>query len=471
MIWKIARKEFIEALRDKRFFVSGLIVLALLLTALALGWKHSRDLEREHTAAQAASERQWLNQGEKSPHSGAHYGVYAFKPQMPLSFVDRGIESFTGSAVWLEAHKQNDFRYRPASDQTALTRFGELTAALVLQILLPLLIILLAFNAFAGERESGTLRQVLSLGVEPAQLAFGKVLGLSAVLGLLLVPAVLIGVIALNSANFDQNFSVWRIILMTFGYLLYLGIFVAVSLAVSARAQTSRFALLALLGFWIVGCLILPRVATDLARRVYPTPSAMQFANEMENDIKNGGDSHSPSDKRLAELKIETMRKYNVARLEDLPVNFDGIALQAGEDYSNQVFDEHYGELWTRFLQQDKLRQAAAVVAPVLAVGSLSRGLAGTDFAQQKDFAVAAENHRRDLIRTINNHVIAKVKYGDTKYVVGQELWGQVKEFEYAAPNTSEVLRQQTVSLAVLGLWFAAAVAALLWAVRTMKVQ
>lgn len=471
MVWKIARKEFVEAARDKRFFVSALIIAALLLTALALGWKHSVEREREHTAAQAASERQWLNQGEKSPHSGAHYGVYAFKPQMPLSFVDRGIESFTGSAVWLEAHKQNDFRYRPAADQTALVRFGELTAALVLQILLPLLIILLSFNAFAGERESGTLRQVLSLGVEPAQLAFGKVLGVAMMLGVLLIPAVIVAVVALNSANLDQSSGLWRIILLTLGYLLYLGIFAAISLAVSARAKTARFALLALLGFWIVSCLIVPRVATDLARRAYPTASALQFANEVENDIKNGADSHNPTDKRLAELKVETMKKYNVSRLEDLPVNFDGIALQAGEDYGNQVFDEHYGELWNRFLQQDKLRQTAAIAAPVLAVGSFSRALAGTDFAQQRDFAVAAEQHRREMIRTINNHVVAKVKYGDTKYVADQELWGQVKEFEYAAPPTAKVLQQQTVSVAILCLWFAAAVAALLWAVKTMKVQ
>ncbi len=90
------------------------------------------------------SRQQWLNQGAKGLHSAAHYGVYAFKPQMPLSFIDRGVEAYTGAAVWLEAHKQNDFRYRPAQDQTAVARFGELTAATVLQILLPL------FNNFAG---------------------------------------------------------------------------------------------------------------------------------------------------------------------------------------------------------------------------------------------------------------------------------------------------------------------------------
>jgi ABC-2 type transport system permease protein len=470
MVWKIARKEFREAVRDKRFLVSALIVGGLLLASLALGFKHNVEREREHRAAQDATERQWLDQGEKSPHGAAHYGVYAFKPQMPLAFVDRGIESFTGSAVWLEAHKQNDFRYRPAQDQTSLTRFGELTAALVLQILLPLLIVLLTFNAFAGERESGTLRQVLSLGIRPPQLAFGKILGLTALLALLLIPAAVIGSIALSAADWDADFSLSRLILMSAGYLLYLGVFVAVSLAVSARAASSRFALLALLGFWIVSCLILPRAATDIVRRVYPTPSAMEFASRIESDIKNGADSHNPADRRLAELKIETMRKYGVQKLEDLPVNFDGIALQAGEDYGNQVFDRHYGDLWNRFAEQDSLRQATAIFAPVLAVSSVSRGLAGTDFAQQRDFAAAAENHRRLLIRTINDHVLREVRYGDSKYTIGRELWAQVPDFQYSAPAAANVLREQTTSIAVLLFWFVGSMLLLLQSVKKMKV-
>lgn len=470
MIYKIARKEFIETLRDKRFFVSAFIVGGLLLASLALGWQHSREVQRQHRLAQEMTQKQWLEQGAKAPHSAAHYGVYAFKPQMPLSFVDRGIESYTGVAVWLEAHKQNDFRYRPAQDQTALARFGELTAATVLQILLPLLIILLAFNAFAGERENGTLRQVLSLGVSAKSLAFGKILGLSGVLALLLVPAVVVGVIALNLTGADASFNFARFLVMTLGYLLYLGIFVAVSLAVSAQAASSRVALLVLLGFWIFSCLIAPRVATDLARRINPTPSALEFTTQMETEIKNGTDGHNPSDKRLADLKTEMMQKYGVSKLEDLPVNFDGIALQAGEDFGNQVFDEHYGELWTAFENQDKVRQISAVVAPQLAVASLSRGLAGTDFTQHRSFAVAAENHRRMLIKTINDDVMNNAKYGDTKYTADATLWQKVPEFQYAAPETMTILKQQSGGILVLFGWFIASLLLMIWATAKIRI-
>jgi len=165
------------------------------------------------------------------------------------------------------------------------------------------------------------------------------------------------------------------------------------------------------------------------------------------------------------------MQKYGVGRLEDLPVNFAGLSLQASEDYGNQVFDKHYGNLWDAFIRQDKVRQWSAVFTPLLAASSLSRGLAGTDFAQHRDFAHAAENHRRLLIRTVSEDVTQNSRYGDTTYTAGADLWAKVPEFQYAAPGTAWVVKQQIGSLVILALWFAVSVLVMLWAVSRMKAQ
>jgi len=137
-------------------------VFALLIAAVGSGVRYQRALAAERASAQAAENARWLGQGQKNPHSAAHYGLYAFKPASPLTAIDQGIEPFVGVSVRLEAHTMNDFMHRPAQDGTALARFGELTAALTLQVLLPLLIVLFAFGAFSAERERGTLRQLLA---------------------------------------------------------------------------------------------------------------------------------------------------------------------------------------------------------------------------------------------------------------------------------------------------------------------
>lgn len=99
MITTIACKEMTEMLRDGRFRWSAAITAGLLLGAFALGWQHYREVRQQHEAARRATRAQWLNQGEKNPHSAAHYGVYAFKPKMPLSLVDRGVDPYVGVAA------------------------------------------------------------------------------------------------------------------------------------------------------------------------------------------------------------------------------------------------------------------------------------------------------------------------------------------------------------------------------------
>lgn len=197
MLWSIARKELTVALRDGRVIWSAVIFAVMLLAALASAAQRYAVISTERAAAQAIVDEQWKNQGEKNPHAAAHYGVYAFKPVTPLSFFDTGINSFTGVSIWLEAHKQNLAEGEPARDATAIARFGELTAAFTLQMLLPLLLILLAFASFAGEREQGTLRQVMSMGASPVDLLFGKALGSLAAAGLFIGPIVVLSLIGL----------------------------------------------------------------------------------------------------------------------------------------------------------------------------------------------------------------------------------------------------------------------------------
>jgi ABC-2 type transport system permease protein len=345
-------------------------------------------------------------------------------------------------------------------------RFGELTAATVLQLLLPLLIILLSFAAFAGEREQGTLRQLLSLGVPVKALAWGKALGIAGALCVLIVPAALLGVVALalTSENGMLEASAARLGWMLASYLLYFGIFIGFSLAVSARARSAQFALLALLAGWIINGLIAPRALADLARVAFPTPSAFAFQQAIDRDMK--GDGHDLNEA----LKRRVLAEYKVSRVEELPVNFAGLSLQESEVHGNAIFDRHFSVLWNTYEQQDRLKQTAGIMAPMLAISSLSRGLAGTDFAQHRDFAQAAEQYRRLFIKQMNDDMTYHAGKQDFTYLAHPAVWASVPDFKYEAPATSWVLRQQRISLALLALWFMAAVFIALLATRRMRI-
>lgn len=99
---------------------------------------------------------------------------------LAIEFFRPGVLNYEGVAIWLEAHKQNFATGRPADDMTPLARFGELSLGFVFQALVPLVLILMAYAAFARERETGTLRLLLATGMAPGQLFVGKFLRLGA---------------------------------------------------------------------------------------------------------------------------------------------------------------------------------------------------------------------------------------------------------------------------------------------------
>lgn len=456
MIGAVAGKELRQAVRDRRLVWTAGIVLVLLAVAVLVGWQAQAENARQVAAARQADRAAWLDQGPRGPHSAAHFGQYAFKPTSPLSWVDRGVDAQTGVALWMEAHYQDPASFRPAADRTALARFGELTAATVLRLLVPLLIVLLAFGAVAGERERGTWRQQLAQGARARDLVLGKLLGLGGALLLPLVPVALLGaaglVIAGGGTTGLPDLGA-RAALLALGYLLYFVAWLGLALAVSALAPSSRSALLVLVGLWMANGLLLPRLAADLSERLYPAPTASEFWQLVKRDMEAGIDWYDPADARLARLQREALEKYGVDDLEDLPVNFDAIALMDSEAFADRVYDRRWGELWATWERQERLQSWAGLAAPALAVRGLSMGMAGTDLAQQRHFVDAAEAHRRQINLQLNEHMMRHAGQEGFAWMADPSFWAQVPELTYRLPGIGLPLARHARDLLLLVLW------------------
>ena len=470
MIPAIARKEFLDAWRDGRFRIAAVVMLALLGVALLLAWQQVGRARAERAAAAALERENWLNQGEKNSHSAGHYGVYVFKPLAPLAIFDRGLEPFVGTTVFLEAHRQNQAAFLPAQDATAMRRFGELTAATGLQLLAPLIIVLLTFGALAGERERGTLRQVLSLGVRPRDLVLGKALGLGAALAVLLLPIAVFGAVALSKLPGGDLGGGWlRLAWMGGAYALYLAAILAGCLAVSAVASTARAALAILLICWAANAVLAPRLATDFAQRLLPTPKLVDFETAMNKAVQEGLDGHNPRNDRLQAFAQATLKKHGKTRIEELPFNFNGLVMLESERMANEVYDHHFGKLWDRLEAQDRIVTWTGLAVPLLGLRSASMALAGTDFTHHRHFSVAAEQHRRDFVRVLNEDMMNNTSGGHHGGTAGRALWEKLPAFRYDPPPPAHALRAATTGIMVLFLWAAGAWIALLRVAPRLK--
>ncbi len=454
MIELIARKEMQDLLRDRRYRLVGLVLLVLVGIGFVTAGQSNTRTNAERVAAQQLSREGWLNQPPKNPHSAAHFGNFAFRLKTPLSLFDNGLDSFTGTSVFLEPHKQDDFKFSQAEDATSIIRFGELTPAFVLQFILPLLIVFLCFDSVSREKEMTTLPLLLSQGVSLPQVVIGKIVGYWLMISGLLVPV--FGVLLLSLVGQPlpaPGDTIFRFVLLLLSYGLYAGILVTVSVVGSAFSLTSRAALMKLLGLWMLACVVLPKVTSNLGSTLVATPSQYAYAKLVKHDEENGLDGHDPHDARRAVLLKQLLTRYGVDSAAALPINFDAVAMVESEKYTTQIYRKRIGDVRNVFARQNRLSQLAGFVNPFQAVQGVSMALCGTDYAQFTHFQDQTEQYRLYFVNTMNEFMASHTKSGDWKTKFGPKSYRAIRPFTYQEPPVSWAIGQQWVACFALTGW------------------
>ncbi|MBC7922993.1 MAG: DUF3526 domain-containing protein [Ferruginibacter sp.] len=454
MISIIVKKEITDLMRDKRFWIIATVLSLLSGLACLTAWQSNARTNAERMAAQQMSRDGWLNQPPKNPHTAAHFGNFAFRLKTSLSMFDNGLDSYTGTSVFLEPHKQDDFKFSQAEDATSIIRFGELTPAFVLQCIPPLLIVFVCFNAVSVEKENSTIKLLLSQGTSVPQLVAGKIVGYWLVVSLLIMPVfVAVFLMMPPPVHATRGDTGVRFVLLLVNYLLYAGIVITACVVVSAFSQTSRSALIKLLGLWMLACVVVPKVTSNLGSTIYQTPSQYAYAKLVKHDEANGLDGHDPADARRAVLLRQLLTRYQVDTVTALPVNFDAIAMVESERYTTQIYRKRLGEVRSIFNRQNRISQFATFLNPFQTVQYTSMALCGTDYAQFTYFQDQAERYRLYFVNTMNEFMATHTKSGDWKTKFGQEVYRHIRPFNYREPAAGWAIGQQGPAFIALMSW------------------
>lgn len=148
--------------RDHRWPVCLAIVLVLAITAGVLESQRVSVTEDHRVAAEHADRATFEAQCARNPHSVAHFSRFAFRPWTPAVSLDPGTTRYAGSAVWMEAHRQDPANVRVAEDEVDLGRFADLSITWLVQVLFPLLAVVLGYDAIGRDRDDGTLSLALA---------------------------------------------------------------------------------------------------------------------------------------------------------------------------------------------------------------------------------------------------------------------------------------------------------------------
>lgn len=334
----------------------------------------------------------------------------------------------------------------------ALSRFDGFSAAWALQVVAPLLIILAGFASLSGDVARETLRQELGSGASAHVLIGGRLIAL-ATASLLLVLALLAvslpGMVGRTLGTAD----IMALVAMFAAYALYLLVFCAITIGVSARFSAARTSLVVLLGFWVVATLLAPRVAPALAESLDPTPTAPAFRAAVTEDAEHGADGHDPADKRLDALKAEMLARYQVKDVDDLPVNFRGVALEFAEANSTETYNRHFERIYATYQRQAITQRAFAALSPTLALQAVSRALARTDFPAHLAFLRGVEDYRYRLIQALNLEVKQHKAANGSKHLADIATLTRSVAYSPQHPPLGHIAAAQSVNFAILLAW------------------
>jgi len=402
--------------------------------------------------SRSAVREQWENMGPSNPHSAAHYGSYAFKSLTPLSALDEGVNLTAGRVLRLEGHVQNETVHSSQSQSVFISYFGPLKASLILQIILPLFIIFLTYNSINAEHQQGRIRLLLMQGVTYARLILSKVLSVWLLALIVLFTTVLVQWLTFGKL-FDSDLLL-RSLLLILAYAGFYWVISSLTAIFCVKLKWGASALTVMLAVWVIWLIFLPKLAGWYVQEKTPLPSREEFTKAMRDDRSKGLDGHNPTDEREKVLKDSVLAAYEVTTLDSLPINYDGIRMQADEEYGNKVWDKHFGDLFNTMQQQKASMQYISFFDPFVALQSLSMGISGTDQLSHLHFQNEAEAYRRAFIKALNDeHAYGGGKTGDWGWKAEQEFFNNIEDFHYKTPKYVDVAEVYSIDWISLCLW------------------
>jgi ABC-type transport system involved in multi-copper enzyme maturation permease subunit len=269
MLKILLEKELRDIIYSTKFAITFAAAAVLVLLSFYVGIRNYQESIHEYenakttNAANISAQTDWRQIQDR-----------VFRKPQPLEILVNGVTNDVGRTTDMKSSGElNLINSRFSADPLfAVFRFLDLNFVFV--IVFSLFAILFGYDAINGEKEAGTLKLVFSNSVSRASFILSKLLGSVLALGVPLLVPLLIGCLMLLGFGIPMSGLEWlRLGLVIVAGLLCFGVFLTLSIMVSAMVARSSVSFLLSLVVWIFSVLIIPKGSVLLASQIASVPS------------------------------------------------------------------------------------------------------------------------------------------------------------------------------------------------------
>ncbi len=404
----LVEKELRDLLGTPRFVLTFAISALLIILAFFMGAKNYRLMEQRYQSAQQENNRQIES---LTTEQWLMVSPTIFVPPSALAALVSGVSNDIGRSVPIQGRGELNLENSYFSDNTSAAVFRLLDLEFVFTIVFSLFAILFCYNAVNGEKEQGTLRLLFSNSLARDQYILGKIAGSFLALSLPLLIPILIGCLLFMLMGIPMTGDDWLRLagIIVCGFLFF-GVFVMISIFVSALTVRSSSSFILLLVVWILAILIIPRTAVLFAGRAVEVPSIDEISYQkrqlqsqlVQEDMKAlakalGGDSDGSSfsfEFSSEGTSQEEAQRQMEERMEKFRKTQEELA-DAREEKMANLSERLNTERYNRQRIQQQWAFGLSRLSPASAFTLAITNLAGTSLDAEDQFMQAAKDYQQ----------------------------------------------------------------------------
>ena len=304
MFKTIFYKEVLDNLLGRRLY--AILILCLLIIPLAV-YVGVNDYQVRRRAYQEITNL--YSESHKSAQDLLFHGAKVYRPPSSFSFLSLGLEIIMPNLA--ETHNEEslpqsaaELRYDSYQGLENIYEFiyGPLDLVFIVTVMMTLFAVAFSHGTVSGEKEQGTLKQILSNAVPRDQVLLAKMAANYIVLIVPFFVAVLLGVLLFASQSFSLSgiengwFSLGLAVLFS---ALLVGAFFNLGMLISCLTRQAVSTIIILLLCWVVLYGVVPRLSMIIAQLVSPVRSPQLIALD-KNQVRIENEKNC--DARLSEL-------------------------------------------------------------------------------------------------------------------------------------------------------------------------
>jgi len=433
MFFLIIRKEVVSHVLSLRFASAFVLFIGLVFASIYVGVnEHQRKVARRDSLARSGKERLdgiMAEEDRRDRYRRLFWweGKIDAVPVSPLSWIGQGVQSAYPAAVVTKADRSSLSVDRGLSGSPLLGNYRIPDFIYVVNVVLSLLAVLFMFDSVCGEKESGTLRLVLSNAVPRHTVLLGKWIGGYLVLLVPFLVTVSGGLVYAWARGALEGEQLTRIAVLLFVACLYIAVFFNMGLFISTTTKRSATSLLLCLLVWVVSILAIPNLAPVTAKILAPTPSTDKINAEKAA-------VHREIDLEMSRLTLTSGELSYGRKIELAKVN-----LEKERERRKRRWDQYYEDRRSR---QARLAEVLGRLSPSACWTYAALSLTNTGLSAYAGFYAARRRLGEDMEKRWNDLVERQKKdpAGDWPDIGAGDLPGLRVEIPGDAAAVGEAL-------------------------------